>query len=239
MKRMAFAGVAARVVGGTDGASGGDGPVVVLMHGFGARGDDLVPLWRAVDAPRGTRWVFPEAPLVLQAVPVEARAWWPVDIEEMMAASNRGGFEAFARRPPPGLVQARERVVACLGELRAKLGVRRLVLGGFSQGAILTCDIALRTDQDLAGLVVLSGMPVASDDAGAIAIDRTALPVYQSHGTSDVLLPFAQAEKLRDALAARGMNVTWAPFRGGHEVADNVLRGLGEWLKGLFEGHPS
>jgi phospholipase/carboxylesterase len=236
---MEFAGVAARVAGGTDGVGGGDGPVVVLMHGFGARGDDLVPLWRAVDAPRGTRWVFPEAPLVLQAVPVEARAWWPIDIEEMMAASDRGEFEAFARRVPPGLVQARERVVACLGELGAKLAVGRLVLGGFSQGAILACDIALRTDQDLAGLALLSGTLVAADDASPTVIDRTALPVYQSHGTSDPLLPFVQAEKLRDVLTKQGMHVTWAPFRGGHEVSDSVLLGLGEWLRGLFEGRSS
>jgi phospholipase/carboxylesterase len=183
--------------------------------------------------------VFLEAPLVLQAVPVEARAWWPVDIEEMMAASDRGGFDAYTRRVPPGLVQARDRVCQCLNDLRVKLGVPNFVLGGFSQGAILTCDIALRTDQDLAGLAVMSGTLVASDDATPTSAIRTALPVFQSHGTSDELLPFSQAEVLRDALAARGMNVTWAPFRGGHEVSDGVLRGLGEWLRRVQEGGAS
>lgn len=209
----------------------------MLMHGFGARGDDLVSLWRAVEAPRGTRWAFPEAPLVLQAAPVEARAWWPVDIEEMMAASERGGFDDFVRRVPAGLEHTRDRVVECLGELRAKLGVTRLVLGGFSQGAILTCDIALRTDLDLGGLVVLSGTPVGAGGAGTNGTARTGLPVFQSHGTSDLLLPFAQAEKLRESLAKRGMNVTWVPFRGGHEVSDVVLSGLGAWLRTTLEGH--
>jgi phospholipase/carboxylesterase len=239
MKRLDFAGVGVRVVGGTDGVGGGDGPVVVLMHGFGARGDDLVPLWRAVDAPRGTRWVFPEAPLVLQAVPVEGRAWWPIDIEEMMAASDRGGFDAYARRLPPGLDHARERIVACLNEVRSKLGVAKLVLGGFSQGAILACDVALRTDQALAGLAVLSGTLVGVDSGSPSLVDRTSLPVFQSHGTSDELLPFVQAEKLRDALMTRGMNVSWAPFGGGHAISDGVLRGLGQWLRGVFEDRSS
>jgi phospholipase/carboxylesterase len=170
---------------------------------------------------------------------VEARAWWPIDIEDMMAASERGGFDDYVRRAPPGLDHARERVVACLDEMRVKLAVTGLIVGGFSQGATLTCDIALRTDLQLGGLAVLSGTLVAAENASPDAKPRTGLPVFQSHGISDELLPFAQAEKLRDTLMARGMSVTWAPFRGGHEVSDAVLRGLGGWLKTTLEGHVS
>jgi phospholipase/carboxylesterase len=37
-------GLTVRLTGGTDGKGGGNGPLVVLLHGFGAPGDDLVPL---------------------------------------------------------------------------------------------------------------------------------------------------------------------------------------------------
>ena len=47
------------LTGGTDREGGGDGPLVVLLHGFGAPGTDLVPLWRELRAPPGTRFAFP------------------------------------------------------------------------------------------------------------------------------------------------------------------------------------
>src|SRR5947209_15886119 len=46
MKESMVAGLRVRWAGGDDREGGGDGPLVILMHGFGAPGDDLVPLWR-------------------------------------------------------------------------------------------------------------------------------------------------------------------------------------------------
>ena len=70
-----------RVAGGTNREGGGQGPVVVLLHGFGAPGDDLASLWRVLRAPTGTRFVFPEAPLSLEAMGMPgARAWWMIDM---------------------------------------------------------------------------------------------------------------------------------------------------------------
>src|SRR5947209_7274221 len=59
---------------------------VVLMHGYGAPGDDLVSLAGALDAPKGTTFLFPEAPSMvaspaLMSLLGDARAWWPIDIE--------------------------------------------------------------------------------------------------------------------------------------------------------------
>ena len=51
----------------------GEGPAVLLCHGFGAPGDDLAALARVVDAGPGVRWFFPEAPLALDW---GGRAWW-------------------------------------------------------------------------------------------------------------------------------------------------------------------
>lgn len=228
MKRLEMAGLGVRLAGGTDREGGGSGPLVVLMHGFGARGDDLVPLWRAVAAPPGTRWAFPEAPIVLRAAPVEARAWWRVDIDEMTRALGSGAFEDQSAPLLTGLAQARERLLAMLRELRARLAPSKVVLGGFSQGSMLATSVALRTDVELAGLALLSSTAVES---GPPAVDRAALPVFQSHGESDPLLPFHRAEQLRDSLSKYGMCVTWYAFAGGHEVSNDVMRQLGSWLK--------
>ena len=63
MRQEKLGGLIVRMTGGTDGRGGGNGPAVVLLHGYGAPGDDLVVLSDYLDAPAGTRFLFPEAPL--------------------------------------------------------------------------------------------------------------------------------------------------------------------------------
>src|SRR5262249_43254386 len=77
MKRTRLGSLDVWSAGGEDREGGGTGPAIVLCHGFGAPGDDLASLWRAVDVGRGVRWFFPEAPLDLSAMfGAPARAWW-------------------------------------------------------------------------------------------------------------------------------------------------------------------
>src|SRR5689334_6703771 len=113
----------ARITGGTDGDGGGDGPVVVLMHGFGAPGDDLVPLWRALDVPRATRFVFPEAPL---AVPIaaagDARAWWMIDLARLERARTHGPPRVETDEVPAGLAPARAQLCELLDALEPRFG---------------------------------------------------------------------------------------------------------------------
>src|SRR3954464_13926874 len=78
MRKEQFGELSARVTGGVDGRGGGDGPVVVLLHGFGAPGDDLVDLTTFLHVPAEVRFVFPEAPLLLDGGP--GRAWWMLDM---------------------------------------------------------------------------------------------------------------------------------------------------------------
>jgi phospholipase/carboxylesterase len=231
MKRLEAGGLSVLLAGGVDREGGGDGPLVVLLHGFGAPGDDLAPLWRVIDAPTGTRWAFPAAPLALEGMGYGGRAWWMVDIERLIGAGERGNREELAREAPPGMSEAHTQVVTMLDELVADLKPSKLVLGGFSQGAMLACDVALRTARPLAGIALLSGTLVAHDEWAPLAPRRRGLPVFQSHGTEDPILPYAQAEKLRDMLRDAGAAVTWVPFRGAHAIPGTVTDGLGKWMR--------
>ena len=60
MRQLKLGTLTAHVTGGTDRDGGGAGPVVVLLHGYGAPGTDLVPLWRELAVPHEVRFVFPE-----------------------------------------------------------------------------------------------------------------------------------------------------------------------------------
>lgn len=219
------------ITGGSDREGGGEGPCVVLLHGFGAPGDDLVSLSRVIAAPRGTRFVFPAAPLALEMMPgVDSRAWWMIDMEKMQRAIMRGEQRDLTGEVPEGLAEARREVGAMLDELDATMKPSSLVIGGFSQGAMLSMDTALRSARPLAGVVLLSGTLIAESEWLPLLPSRRALPVYQSHGTHDPILPFSIAERLRDEMKRASLDVTWTPFRGQHEIPGVVVDGLGAFL---------
>lgn len=237
MREETIGGLTVRMTGGTDGHGGGAGPLVILMHGFGAPGDDLVPLWSHLHAPHGTRFVFPVGPLSLAMGFGESRAWWMLDLDRITKDRAAGRPRDLSQEVPKGLAEAREKVLALVHDLdRRGAGSAKMVLGGFSQGAMLACDVALRSHRSLAGLVLLSGTLVAQREWEPLMPTRKGLKVLQSHGSQDPLLPFGQAERLRDLLAGAGMVVDWVGFRGGHEIPEAILAKLGAFLRMVLAG---
>lgn len=238
MRQDTIGGLTVRVAGGTDGHGSGTGPLVILLHGFGAPGDDLVPLWPYLDAPRGTRFVFPVGPLSLPMGFGESRAWWMLDLDRLTKDREAGRPRDLSHEVPKGLPEARAQLLTFLQDLDRRLGAgpAQTVLGGFSQGAMLACDVALRNPRPLAGLVLLSGTLVSQREWEPLMPKRKGLRVLQSHGTQDPLLPYGQAERLRDLLTGAGMVVDWISFRGGHEIPDTVLNRLGTFLRTALAG---
>jgi phospholipase/carboxylesterase len=235
MRLASFGGLTVRLVGGSDGRGGGDGPLVVLMHGFGAPADDLVALADFMQVPRETRFAFPAAPIALEMW-AGARAWWMIDLARYEAVWRGGDLRRLSEDEPPGLADARARIDAMLDELQGELAVAgsRIALGGFSQGAMLACDVALRSDRPLAGLVLLSGTFLCRSIWSQRMAARRDLPVFQSHGQDDPLLPFSLAEDLSHALRGAGLDVEWLPFAGGHEIPPPVLSRLSAFLSRIL-----
>lgn len=220
----------ARICGGPDGQGAGDGPVVVLMHGFGAPGDDLVDLARVLSLPSDVRFVFPEAPLALDAW--GSRAWWPIDPDVF---ERRARGEVVDRRNdlPQTLSAVRgqlEELLATLGE-RFEAPLERIVLGGFSQGSMLALDVALHLEGKLKGLVLLSTTLIAESIWRARMPRLASLRVFQSHGQLDPILPFLAATELEGLLTEAGAQVSFVPFRGGHEIPSAVLGQLLRFLR--------
>ncbi len=215
--------------------SGTSGPAVLLAHGFGAPGSDLVGLAEVVDGGPGVRWFFPEAPLDLMPIGVPGRAWWPIDMARLQRAAMTGDIESLLHETPAGLPSARAALEGCLAALQRDHGVspEQLVIGGFSQGAMLTTEIALHAARPFAGLAILSGTLISADRWRAAASSVGArLHVLQSHGRADPILPFEAAGRLRALLEKGGARLTWVEHRGGHEIPGNVVEQLGVFLRG-------
>ena len=202
----------------------GDGPLLVMLHGYGSRPEDLASFADRSDLPRGTRMSFPRAPeAVHPPLGLEGRSMWWRFTDDL---SDLRGVRL------PGLPAARERVRAFLDDRQARLGIAsdRIVLGGFSQGAILALDVALHDDRPLAGIALLSATLV--DEAEVIARVRTrrGLPTYVSHGTRDTVLPYERTLDLVARLREGGLDVRFTTFDGGHEVTDVVSSELAAFV---------
>ncbi|CAN5561037.1 esterase [soil metagenome] len=231
MKREKLGGLDAVLTGGDDRIGGGKGPLVVLLHGFGAPGEDLVSLARVIRAPLGTRFLFPAGPIDMGAFGYgEARAWWMIDMAKLDRAMKSGQTRELMSEVPEGLAPARLMVDALLDEAIETLAPSKVVLGGFSQGAMLALDVVLRSDRAFAGVVLLSGTFLAEREWKPLFEKRKGLPVFQSHGQSDGVLPFSVAETLTKELSTAGLATRFVPFRGGHEIPPPVLDGLASFL---------
>ena len=221
-------GLTVRLTGGMDGHGGGNGPLIILLHGYGAPGDDLLPLADVVSGPAGTRWIFPEGFLRLDIGYGDSRAWWLIDMARLEADRRAGRVRDLSSEVPSGLLHARQALETFLTGLSRKLPVdpRKTLIGGFSQGAMLTCDLVMRTAFPFAGLIQLSGSLLAKQDWRPSLGKRAGLPIFQSHGTLDPILRYVMAERLRDELISAGLKVQWHSFHGGHEIPQPVLSRL-------------
>ena len=209
-----------RVVANTDKETG---PVVVLLHGFGAPGSDLVGLAPHLHTSPDVRFVFPEAPLDLGPAFAGGRAWWMIDMLALQQAMAAGAFRDLARSVPEGLADARAQLSGCLDALQEKLAPESLVLGGFSQGAMLALDFALRDKRRLDALVLFSTTLIAEAEWAPRFSSRTGLPVVLSHGRYDPVLPYQGAERVRALMEDAGLDVRFVPFEGMHEIPEEAV----------------
>jgi phospholipase/carboxylesterase len=199
--------------------------VVVLLHGFMGLPDDLAPFSRSMGIP--ARFVFPQGIVDLAERGLRGRAWWPIDVDARNAATGPRDLSGFV---PGGLDQARAHLDAVLEEIVSSGPVDTLIVGGFSQGAMLACDLALRSSRRIDGLAMFSGARIAEALWRPRYPERSGLRTFVSHGRSDADLSFAVAESFQRELGEAGWDVTWVPFDGGHEIPMIAWRSFKRWL---------
>lgn len=216
----------------------GDDLLVVLCHGFGAPGTDLVPLAAELVAlsPRlgAHRFAFPTAPIDLSPMGLwGGRAWFPIDLAALDAANRQGRADVLAAAEPPGMALARRKLRAAIEVLMGSRPWSRVVLGGFSQGAMMALDLALRLEEAPAAVLAFSPTLVDRASWARGAALRRGLPVVISHGRQDPLLPIAATESLAGLLREHALEVDYVPFEGPHTIPFEALTHAAELLSRL------
>jgi|WetSurMetagenome_2_1015567.scaffolds.fasta_scaffold210417_2 phospholipase/carboxylesterase len=209
---------------------GGEGPpTFVLLHGYGSSAEHWIPFTQSIPFPPQGRYLLPQALLTAPRTDgaPDGRAWWDLDLSARLRPGKNG--INLARENPEGLRRAAHLVRALLSS-EGNSSSHPFVLGGFSQGAMVACQIAFTSDEPLAALVILSGTPINEDNWRNGFGRRKGLPVFMAHGREDEILSFDLAERLRKELDAAGLDVTFVPFAGGHDIPAEVVIALGKFL---------
>lgn len=207
---------------------GGPGPPsVVLLHGYGSRAEDWLQFedhWRF---PANTRRVYPQAPWRGFG---SHRGWWWLHLESYMRQGRQ--LPDLSTAKPGGLKVASQLVRALIKDEKAPL-----ILGGFSQGAMVSAEIAFQTDQPLDGLILVAGTTVNESAWADHFAGRRRLPIFIAHGRRDTVLSFAIMERFQQRLKDFGMEVTWYPYDGGHEIPLDVVLQINAFVGGVLNGN--
>ena len=202
-----------------DPASGGAArSLVILLHGYGSNGDDLIslaPYWR--DTLPDTAFVAPNAPEICPGAPGGYQWWGIISLDPTARASG-------AARAAPVLNAFIEAELARTGLTEADLA-----LVGFSQGTMMALHVGPTRSTTLAGIVGYSGMLA---DASALMASITKPPILLVHGDADPMIPVTAFHQAKAALDAAGFAVESHVSRGlAHSIDMPGLNLGGAFLK--------
>ena len=205
-------------------AGGKPTALVVLLHGYGSNGADLMglaPYWTKLLP--NAQFVAPNAPEPTPMAP-GGYQWFPIThldprLMEQGVTRAAGGLDRFIDR-----------------ELeRYGLDESRVALVGFSQGTMMSLHVGLRRAKALAGIVGFSGALVAPGKLKAEA--KSAPPILLVHGDRDDMVPVTAMFDAADALGEAGLSAQWHVSPGlPHSIGPDGLDLGGAFLKAALAG---
>lgn len=204
-------------------------PSIILLHGYGADHNDLLGLADVLDPNQSFNWIFPNAPISLpMSFFGTGRAWFELDVATIEQRFVPGSPLNFAEYVPNGLEEAALAIQKLIEAM--DLEHSSVILGGFSQGAMVSCHAALTKLKPVKALLQLSSTLIAKQLWLSKLEERKSLAIFQSHGFLDPVLPFEAAKQLSDLFQKSQTIAEFHPFQGGHEIPAVIVKSLSQFL---------
>ncbi|KAE9653843.1 alpha/beta fold hydrolase [Pseudomonas fluorescens] len=194
-------------------------PLVIFLHGFGSDEQDLFGIKDALPS----TWTY-----------LSVRAPMPV---------QPSGFRWFTKTPGngdyDGVTADLQSSAALINDFVAKATAKyhtrpdRVFLVGFSQGAIMSYEVALRDPTLVRGIAALSGSLLPVLKAELKPDERLGgLAIFIGHGTLDQALPYASATRANEVLVGLGLKPEFHGYAGmNHTVSEAEVQDLKAWLE--------
>jgi phospholipase/carboxylesterase len=204
--------------------------LIVFFHGYGADAQDLAPLSSVLETGPTTSWCFPNGPIEVPIGPhTMGRAWFEIDTEALMKAQMEKSYRDLSNSQPPRLIKRGQQMAAFLDSLRAD--GQKLIIGGFSQGAMLSIECLFHMQTLPDAIILLSGTLLDKERWQPSLAKLKPIPFFMSHGSQDPLLDPSAAEKLNEFLLAKQWPGEFVRFVGGHDIPPLVINRLKAFLQ--------
>ncbi|KAJ3066598.1 hypothetical protein HDU98_010109 [Podochytrium sp. JEL0797] len=200
---------------------------IFFLHGLGDSGHGWAPVGEQLSGlfPH-VKFVFPNAP----SIPITLNGGYKMPgWYDIISLDHK-----VRKEDEKGMLETVERINKLItDEIASGIKSKRIVLGGFSQGAAMTLLTSLKSDIKLAGFVGLSGyLPLADKLAESHSDTNQWTPYFMGHGDSDEVVAYEwgrlSAEKMKDVL---GRQVVFKTYRGmGHSTTNAELSDLAKFL---------
>lgn len=192
--------------------------LLVLMHGVGSNAQDLFGLAEYV--PERYHVISLQAPFAMGS---DAYAWFMFSVN---ADGSRNIDEQQEQRSRALVAQA---VSAAAEQL--DVPPERVIVGGFSQGGIMSLSLLLGQPQMLSGICVWHSrlLPQWMEPSLQVA-DLSARSAWVSHGTQDNVIPLSSAHVIRDHLQGLAVDVRYAEYPCAHTIHPQELHDSMQWL---------
>ena len=191
-------------------------PIVVLMHGFSATSKDLAPLASAINS-RDYIYAFPQAPIEMRmGLGGLGYAWAPISGDGISEYINN----------------AKNMINKFLDELCRLYGNddTKLVLGGFSQGAMMALEVGLTRSDIICGIISCSGwMHTSQLDIGDRSNNQQA--IFIGHGALDDIVPIQKSIETMKKLSSVGYSTQFREYDIAHEISHIEITDIAQWLK--------
>ncbi|KAG0220346.1 hypothetical protein BGX33_000021 [Mortierella sp. NVP41] len=201
---------------------------VIFMHGFGDSGAGWAPVGEQLSTyvPH-VKFIFPNAP----ALPITANggmltpAWY--DIKAIASIQHE--------QDEQGLLRSRQQVMQLIREEVDKNNIpaNRIVLGGFSQGSVLSLFAALTSEYKFGGVTALSGyVPLHTKIMTMVSEANRKTPIFWGHGDADQVVKYKYGEQSVEFLKEHKYPVRFHTYpRMGHSACPQELRDLLSFFK--------
>ena len=192
-------------------------PLIVLLHGYGSSMRDIAGLAHSLDS-RGYVYVCPNAPISVPIGPaIKGFAW-----------TQLPGYRTSA-----DIRSAEEKLKAFIAEVMREHDTPpgQILLGGFSQGAVMTYQVGLPRPNLIAGLLALSGRIENSEKLEGLLPEERTQPIFVAHGKSDAVIPIDQARQSKKFLESHGYQPHYHEYQMAHEITGEVLKDLVPWIQ--------
>ncbi|KGS16259.1 MULTISPECIES: alpha/beta hydrolase [Pseudomonas syringae group] len=194
-------------------------PLVIFIHGYGSNAADLFGLKEHL--PADYNYLSVQAPVTLQP---DSYKWFT----QKRGAPDYDGVTE-------DLKSSGTKLTAFITQATAKFHTQpdKVFLVGFSQGAMMSYEVALRQPKLVGGIAALSGrlLPVVQSEVKP-SDDLKALKVFIGHGKQDRQVAYASGPQAEATLKSLGLTPQFHAYEGlGHSISEAEVVDLGNWLQ--------